>query len=315
MTRRDDAPLLALTARQYGLVSWRQARESGFTPSALHHRLDVGRLEWVTRQVLGLVGRSADRRAPLMAGTLDAGRGTVVSRRAAAALWGLPGYRHGPVELARQKNLRCPRSSAGRIFTVRYLPEHLTAVVAGIPVVSLPYLLFQLAGFEHPARVERLLDSVITRSPGILVRLHELLPELAERGRNGIVLMRELLAERPPGTRVVASGLEARFERILRDAGERPLERQVDVGGHKWIGRVDFADRALGALFEVDSVTHHASVLDAANDAARDAALLAAGWRAVQRIPEEWIWHEPWRALAAVRRTRTLLGARSHALA
>ena len=190
---------------------------------------------------------------------------------------------------------------------LRYLPTHLTTTVAGVPVVTLPFLLFQLAGTERPQRVDRLLNTVVTRSPGVLIRLHDLLPELAEHGRNGIVFMREWLEEHPPGSAVVASGLEGRFERILREAGERPLSRQVDVGGHEWIGRVDFVDRELSALFEVDSVVHHTSALDSALDAARDEGLLAAGWRAVQRVPEEWIWYEPDRAVTAVREVRRRL--------
>lgn len=253
------------------------------------------------------MGTPPDPRAPLIAATLDGGPGTVVARRAAAALWQLPGFAHGQVELSRQKSRRSRPPALGQLYTVRYLPDHLTTTVSGIPVVSLAYLLFQLAGFLNPAPVERVLDTVITRSPALLPQLHQLLPELAERGRNGIVVMRDLLDERPPGTRVVASGLEARFERILKEAGERPLERQVDVGGHGWIGRVDFLDREVAALFEVDSQSFHASTLDQERDKDRDAALLAAGFRAVERIPEEWIWHEPWRAVAIVHDTRRRL--------
>ena len=57
--------------------------------------------------------------------------------------------------------------------------------------------------------------------------------------------MGALLLKRPVGYRPPESGLEARFMQILADAGEPPLERQVDLGGHDWIGRVDFLDRAL----------------------------------------------------------------------
>lgn len=307
MTAHDDGPLLELAGRQFSLVALEQATELGYTRSAIAHRLNVGRWERVTPRVIGLVGRRPDRREPLKAASLEAGPATVVARRAACALWRLPGYPLGPVEVARQKGVAGRHPKIGRLYTVRYLPAHLTTVVDGIPVVTLPCLLYQLAGFERPARVDRLLNTVVTRSPAVLLRLHDLLPELAEHGRNGIVFMRDWLERNPPGSRVVASGLEGRFQQILREAGERPLERQVDVGGHEWIGRVDFVDRPLRALFEVDSQTHHASELDARLDAERDAGLLAAGWRAVQRVPEEWIWYEPSRALAAVRDVRRRL--------
>lgn len=302
-----------LAARQYGCVGRPQAVALGLDRWALQRMVASGAWQWATPRVLQLVGAPADPRGPLMAATLDGGAGTVVARRSAGALWQLPGFAHGPVELSRQKSRRSRPPALGRLYTVRYLPDHLTTTVHGIPVVSLPYLLFQLAGFLNPARVERVLDTVITRSPTVLSQLHQLLPELARQGRDGIVVMRELLDERPPGVRVVASGLEARFERILTEAGQRPLERQVDVGGHEWIGRVDFLDREIGVLFEVDSQTFHSSKLDEERDRERDAALLAAGFRAVERVPEDWIWYEPWRAVAVVQDTRRRLRGRQSA--
>jgi very-short-patch-repair endonuclease len=156
-------------------------------------------------------------------------------------------------------------------------------------------------------RLERLLDTVITKSPAMLPALHDMLDELGCRGRPGIAAMRRLLAERPRGTRVPASGLERRFERLLADAGEPPLERQVDVGGASWLGRVDYADRSLLLLVEIDSVLHHTSVSDQRRDAERDAALLSAGYRKVLRITEEDIWHRPWLAVGAVRNARRTL--------
>lgn len=306
MTADDD--LRALAVRQYSLVSLEQARMF-LGPNALRHRLSQRDWEHLTPRVLGLVGVAPGWRRTLMAATLDGGGRTYVGRLAAAALWRLPGFGPGPLETTREKSIRSRPPSIGRLYTVRYLPEHLTAAVDGIPVVSLPFLLYQLAGIVHPARAERALDTVTTRSPAVLVRLHELLPELAERGRNGIVFMRDYLDRNPIGTRVVESGLEKRFERIIREAGEAPLERQVDVGGHEFIGRVDYLDRELSIIFEVDSELHHTSPLDVERDAVRDEALLAAGFRAVERIRGEWIWNEPERAVAVVRDARRRIRA------
>ena len=301
---RDDA-LRALAARQHALAGWAQARKLGFSREALRHRVTRGDWELLTRRVLALRGAPPDQLRRLMAAVLDAGHGAVAGRRTAAALWQVPGFPgDGTVELTRHHSRSKRPSALATIYPVRYLPDHLVTSVQGIPVVTLPYLLFQLAGSERPDRVERALNTICTRSPAVHVRLHQLLPELAEHGRNGIVLMREWLERNPPGSRPVASGLEGRFDRILREAGERPLDRQVDLGGHDWIGRVDFVDRELWILFEVDSLLHHSSELDVARDAERDAALLDAGFRAVVRIPEEWIWYERDRVVERVRRAR-----------
>lgn len=300
-----DHDLRRLAARQQALVSWDQARAIGFSREALRHRIARGDWHRLTARVLGLAGAPPDERRRVMAATLDAGGGAAAGRRSGAALWQVPGFPgDGTIELTRLYGRSGRSTTLARIYEVRHLPDSLLTTVAGIPVVTLPYLLFQLAGSERPDRVERALNTVCTRSPAVLVRLHQLLPELAEHGRNGIVFMREWLHRNPPGSRPVASGLEGRFRQILLEAGQAPLERQVDVGGHEWIGRSDFIDRELAIIFEVDSLLHHTSELDAALDAERDARLLAAGFQAVVRIPEEWIWYDRDRVVARVREAR-----------
>jgi very-short-patch-repair endonuclease len=119
--------------------------------------------------------------------------------------------------------------------------------------------------------------------------------------------MRAVLKQRPIGYQAPQSGLEIRFEQILERAGERPMERQADLGGHDWIGRVDYIDWTLLLIVEIDSAAHHTSVTDRALDAERDKALIAAGFRAVLRIPSEDVWSYPERVVAAVRQARLQL--------
>ena len=303
----SEDQLRAIAARQYAMVARRQANEIGVSWEALRSRLRSGSWTLVNERVVRLVGAPRHRFEPMMAAALHGGPGTAVNRRSGAYLWGVPGFPAVAPQISRRRGAASAAPTGAELTRLRYLPEHLITTVAGIPVVTLPFLLFQLAGTEWPDRAERALDNVCTKSPAVHRRLEELLPELAEHGRNGIVLVREWLDRNPPGSRPVASGLEGRFQRILREAGERPLDRQVDVGGHEWIGRVDFADRELRALFEVDSLLHHTSELDLAHDTDRDARLLAAGWAAVERIAEEWIWQDPDRAVRVVRETRRRL--------
>ncbi|HSH23618.1 MAG TPA: hypothetical protein VK975_06110, partial [Acidimicrobiales bacterium] len=108
----------------------------------------------------------------------------------------------------------------------------------------------------------------------------------------------------PLGYIAPASGTEARLARLLAEAGEAPLDRQVDVGGHEWVGRVDFADPALKILVEVDSALHHSSRLDRAADRRRDGALGDAEWQWVVRISEDQVWRRPREAVALVRQAR-----------
>ena len=240
-----------------------------------------------------------------MAAVLDAGPGAVASHTSAAALWRLPGFLVTPVHVSRKKGTANCRSTLAMVHRPCLLPESHVTSVGDIPVTSLPRTLFDLAGQVHPARAERAVASVVGKSPAVLPVLHALLDELGEHGRDGVALMRTVLEERPIGYVAPASGLERRFIRILAEAGEPPLDRQVDLGGHEWIGRVDFVDRDARLVVEIDSATHHSSTLDRERDRQRDQALLAAGWQAVVRISEEEVWHRPTEAVAMVRRARS----------
>ncbi len=124
--------------------------------------------------------------------------------------------------------------------------------------------------------------------------------ELFEHGRTGSALMRRLLADRDAGYIPAASGLEGRFLALLLAAGLELPERQVDLGGEGWVGRVDFYYRHLRLVIEIDSDIHHTSKLDRQSDARRDAALAAAGFT-VLRIDEHEVWGRPQVAVAKVR--------------
>lgn len=299
-----DDDLRGLAALQYALVARRQARALGATRSGLRSRLRGPDWDAPTPHVLRLLGAPAGIRQDLMLGVLDAGPGAVVSHRSAAALWHLPGFSFGTCQVSRPRS----RSNVASLVAVVHHPTILASSHVterhGIPVTTLARTLFDVAGDLHPARLDRLMETLVSKSPSVLPTLHAMLEELGACGRSGVAAMRLALATRPLGYVAVESGLEARFVRILAEAGEPPLERQVDVGGHEWIGRVDFLDRDRRIVVEIDSALHHSSPLDRERDRRRDEALLAAGWSEVVRIPEDEIWRQPHLAVARIRDAR-----------
>lgn len=293
----------AMVEAQHGVVARWQTAVCGLTWREVDRLVRGSVLEVMTRRVLRARGAQRTLEQDLMISVLDAGPGGGSSRRSAAWLWGVPGFPPVPDDVVRERSLSS-RATSGSHWPVLLPSNHLT-VVRGIPVTTLARTMFDLAAMPQYAwRIGAIIDSIDGKSPSLLVALHALLPEMAKRGRNGTVAMREALSIRPPD-RVKLTGLERRFEHILRSAGVAVPRRQVDLGGHSWIGRVDYYDDPIKVIYEIDSIAHHTSLTDRLHDARRDAAAIEAGFAEVVRIPEEHVWYDPPLVLSAVRRARS----------
>ncbi len=291
----------ALAERQHGLVARRQLLRLGASREAVQGRLRSPGWESLTSQVLRLVGSSRTFAQCCMAGVLDAGPGATASHLTAAFLWGLPGFTATEVHVSRARTSTSRVSSIAVVHESRFFPEHHRTALDRVAVTTVARTLFDLAGCVHPLRAERALDNALARRLVDLPALRAMAIEVLEHGRTGSALMRRLLDDRGVGYIPPASGLEARFFAVLVGAGVDPPERQVDLGGDAWEGRVDFYYRRQRLIIEIDSDRHHTSKLDAEADARRDAALRAAGFR-VLRITEDQLRHRPQEVVALVRR-------------
>lgn len=290
---------------QHGVVGGAQLRQAGVDHRAVARMVAAGLLIRLSRRVCRVSGIAPTDVQRVMAAALDAGPGTFVCDESAAALWGVPGVgMAGPVRVARLRGTASTRSELAVVSTWRRLEPHHTTLVWGVPTLSLPVTLFRLGALMRWERFERIADTVCGRSPRVLDALHELLPELAASGRNGVNAMRQFLETRPPGYQGPHTNLEARVNQILRDAGERPLEHQVDLGGHSWIGRVDLLDREVPFVLEVNGDAFHGMPTQIVHDRDRAGRLEAAGLGPVIPIPESDVWQRPWRLVEVVRGAR-----------
>jgi very-short-patch-repair endonuclease len=104
--------------------------------------------------------------------------------------------------------------------------------------------------------------------------------------------MREICEARGDDYRPTDSNLESRFEELMIEMGVDSLERQADLGDEDGLGRVDFYERELRLILEIDSGRFHTSLTDQANDARRRAELRAAGFT-IEIIDEFDVWHRP----------------------
>ena len=297
-----DGELHELAARQLGFVTRGDARTAGLSRAALRHRIARG--DWIVHgpRVLQRAGPPWTKASPLMRAVLDAGPGAVLSHGAAAAWWGLPGFQLRPIDVTRPRGLTgAPTVFADRVHDVLTLSNDQVTTLEGIPIVRPERLILELCATAHSARAERALDTGWAKalfSGDSLRRTHK---ELAASGRSGIVLMRALLDARPRGWIPPASGLEARFMSIARDACLGQWRRQVDLGSEeRWCGRVDFLACDLPLIVEVQSERYHSALTDEAYDAARRANLEDAGFTVVE-VWDTQVWHAKHEVIAAVR--------------
>ena len=268
-----------LAERQHGVISRRQLWERGILEDELHHRIEKGMLVRVSVDVLRLVGATITDASIAMAGVLDSPASAVLSHRSAAAWWGLPGYSiERPVHTVIPWQGTTRRTRLSVVHYHRDLPPDHLRELNGVPVVSAALTIFLLAGAQHPARTERALDNAWSMRLVSHHEMHELLKRLAARGRNGIRVMRKLLADRQGDYVATQSGHEARVDRLARDVGV-VLRRQVNAGDDNWIGRVDFMIEDTNKTIEVLSRRYHTSTLDRLSDETRFTRLNEAGFQ------------------------------------
>ena len=160
-----------------------------------------------------------------MAAVLDLGPAAVVSHRAAAALHGFDGFERRPVEVTLPaqdegfaKHGPCTRPVASTPSTGCGSMQ--------LPATSASRTIIDLAATASVAELERAIDSAVRdglTSPAFLAAPA---PDPSHRGRRGVVLLDELLADSGGH-----SDLERRFLALVRSAGlPRPICQRVFAG-------------------------------------------------------------------------------------
>lgn len=300
----DHVALRRVTARQHGLITRSQLSEIGFPPGSVAHARDSGQLEQMSDRVLRLGGSVRTSEQLTMAAALDL-PGGAVALSSAAALWEATGFELDPVHVLTDRRPHRGGIHLGVAHTSTSFTTADVTSIRGIPVTTPLRTLRDLAGRIHFDRLDLLCERMQAKRLIGIDQLHSLAAGLPRRGgARGTAALRRLALRRDADHRPVESGLERRFEDVLRCAGEVPFERQVDLGDDDgWIGRVDFADRALTIVVEVQSDLFHSSRVDRGRDEVRLARLRRAGWTVIE-VGEGDLWRHPDRVVAAVRAAR-----------
>jgi very-short-patch-repair endonuclease len=263
-TQVGDRAVVALAARQHGVVTTAQLLSAGLSRSAIAHRVERGWLFPVFHGVYQ-VGPVAAARGREMAIVLAAGESAVLSHHTAAALWGIRSHT-GEVHVTVSRGH--PRNRPGlRIHRSHSLNA---AVLHGLPLTTPARTLIDLAPHISQRELDRATEQ--TQILGLATR-HEIATQL-ERQR-GVRALHAALFDEPALTR---SEAERRLLDLVRAARLPRPRTNAMVGGYE----VDMLWPEQRLIVEVDGYAFHSGRAAFERDRRRDAALQAAGYRVVR---------------------------------
>ncbi len=287
---RLDKALLDLAAEQRSCIADWQVRQLGGTRTELLRLRRSRGWEAKGAHVLVVAGSVDDDMLRASAAVLTEGPGAVLSHQSAAALWGIPGFRLLPATVSQVNGCAMRRSHLATTHPLVVIPARWVTKHKGIRVVRPELAAYQLCGvLDPPERAARAFDAFWAR--GLLTgrSAQRCLDDLAERGRDGTVVYRDIIKARGPSYVPPTTNLESRMAELAQHAGIK-LRRQVNLGGDEhWDGRVDFFEDDAKLVFEVQSELYHASLSDREGDAARRARLERDGFSVVEVWDSE-VW-------------------------
>ena len=308
-----DGQVAIIAARQHGAFHRRQLgrpsrRTSAAAPAGRHRALGAG-----PRHVYLVPGSADTWHRRLWIGLLEAGPDTVLSRRSAAVLTGLPGFKPGPVDVLKREAHE-ERMRSCELHVSSWLPPNHRTNIDGFPTTSVARTLFDLAALGTPARA--------SSGPAVPAprpcraggrRCAGPRPHHARSARRGRRHARQAGAARHPAhardPRRPRRRPHRHRERARGPLHGRRRRRRAPALRHanapsaatNLVGRVDFLYEAEHVVIECDGRRHHFGKVDAERDRWRDLELSAAGWLVI-RVTWWQLVHQPERFTAHLRR-------------
>jgi len=252
------ARLMAVAARQYGLLSRRQWLEGGLSQRQLENAVRSGALRTLFRGVYAVSGSRSCFGQGLMGACLATGG--VASHRCAAYLWKFRRFERPVLEVLVATG-HTPQLPGVTVRRTGRLDRDERTHVGVLPVTTRPRTLLDLAS-ETPNLVEGALDGTLHRRQ-LSLRSMERLLERAGPHHPARRVLAPLVAARVAGRRPTESELEDDLLAVLRRYG-----LPEPVPQHPYRGRrIDFAYPELLFGIEANSVAAHAAKEDVQRNA------------------------------------------------
>ena len=267
-----------LAQRQYGLISYEQARRAGLTPDAIRHLHERGTWQQFRLGVSVMRGAPRSWEQSTLAAILAAGDHAWASHASVLRLWDFERFRQADIEITTPRGRRL-RIEGVRAHRSQTLDEGDLAVVKRIPALTIARTVADMSGRLDVDDLGRIIDEGLRRGitslralDRVIRRLHHIAP-----GRSPSKLTR-VLALRVPGYEPGDSSLETRvYEALVASELPAPTrQHRVIVGNRTYY--LDLAYPEFRVAIEVDGFEFHRGRHSFDEDRRRQNDLVRAGW-------------------------------------
>jgi hypothetical protein len=244
-----------MVARQHGAFHVNQAAREGIDRSKLSRLVQAGDLRHGLPSIYLVSGSPQTRKQFLHQVVLWAGEGCALSHTTSADLLGLDVDADGIVHLTTTRNLR-PPTRLIRVHRIIHTEARDVSTVRGLPVMTMPRTVIDLASLLEEEPLDIALDSAIRRGMwrGTFV---DRFAEFSDSRRRGIGMLGRLIAERETEQGLPGSAFERRLLRLLRKQGLPMPVCQYVFETQSVHARIDFAYPELGIALEADGYRWH----------------------------------------------------------
>lgn len=269
-----DNAVQRIAASQGGVVTRRQAINSGLSPNQIDGRVRTGRWRVVT---------SGGYRLFDMPGEFDLVKSATAllprafaSHFSAARIHGMTMLKGEPTSVIvhTRTTHTFPGVLVHRCHDLQ--PDHVTSVL-GIPVTTIARTVVDVASSISPKHLEIVVDDNIAAQRVTHREIREVLDAVARKGKPGVRKLRSILDGRE-GVAIAPSTLEARGNKLLREAGIVTFLTEYAI---PWdpLRRFDVAIPENRLAVEWDSRRWHMQAQAFASDRRRDREVVTNGWR------------------------------------
>lgn len=290
MAHAIDVRISQLAGRQHGVIGAAQLRELSVSRSAVSSRVRTGLMKCVLPRVfaVGPAATELTEQGWRMAAVLACPAGAALHAETAAAQHGLWSRSSGTIHV-RTPVARAPLDAPRILFhRGRRSEPPETVLVNRIPTVTVTAACAGLGSTLTPHQVAHVLHEAAYRGELHVPQLSATLDaQLRVPGTGAVRRAIDLFVAGSVGTRSVTE--DRLLAAILRLGLVEPLVNQRGATGVQGL-ECDFVWPHARLVVEVDGRGHERPGARA-QDAGRDAALRAAGWR-VMRIPADRVWRD-----------------------